>query len=376
MMVPYTNLQGGNIMNFPPISDIPDRLQDLEAEDVQVYGWAASNGSLTIADAAVGLGLPPDRVTRAVRSLAAVALLREVSVPQGTAENEVQPAEPTWKAVDPQVAGAEVAATESRLRRGLAELFSVWDTLDSLTAVYAAGTTPNAWEAAPLEVIESLDSAIEVIEHASAACRNEVMTSQPGGGRPAAELEQAFERDLAMIERGVRMRSLYQHTSRHHAPTQEYVERVTTAGAEVRTLAELFGRMLAFDRSVVFLPHHAVKGGAVVVREPSIVAFLCSGFDRAWSMASPYSPTAPDRSVRNDVKVAILSMLSEGMRDETIARRLGISLRTCRKYVADIFEELGAESRFQAGYLTRSKDLLNIDTPGENLDGCGCTAGP
>ncbi|WP_405361042.1 LuxR C-terminal-related transcriptional regulator [Kitasatospora sp. NBC_00085] len=55
---------------------------------------------------------------------------------------------------------------------------------------------------------------------------------------------------------------------------------------------------------------------------------------------------------------AILAMLSGGLRDATIARRLGVSLRTCRKYTAEALAPLGAESRFQAGYLTRSKQIL------------------
>ncbi|MFF8729062.1 hypothetical protein ACF073_21570 [Streptomyces sp. NPDC015171] len=41
-----------------------------------------------------------------------------------------------------------------------------------------------------------------------------------------------------------------------------------------------------------------------------------------------------------------------------IARRLGVSLRTCRKHIADLFQELGADSRFQAGYLTAARALL------------------
>ncbi|MFJ9519455.1 LuxR C-terminal-related transcriptional regulator [Kitasatospora sp. NPDC101801] len=328
------------------------RLQDLQAEDMQVYGWAVTHGCLVAEDAAVGLGISPERVARSLELLAAVPLI--------SLDGDDQPngGPPGWRPVDPQLASAEVAATESRLRRGLAGIFSIWDTVDSLNALYATGVQEAAREA-PLELVESLDRVIEMLEEASDACRSEVMTSQPGGGRPAAELEQSIARDLAMIERGVRMRTLYQHTSRHHAPTQVYVEQATAIGAQVRTQVELFGRMIAFDREVVFLPHSQVKGGAAVIRDPSTVAFLCTAFDRNWQMGAPYSPALADGGVREGVELAILTMLSEGLRDETIARRLGVSLRTCRKYIADLFEQLGAESRFQAGYLTRARDLLD-----------------
>ncbi len=207
-------------------------------------------------------------------------------------------------------------------------------------------------------MIESLDGVLALLEAASLSCRFEVLTAQPGGGRPAAELEQAIGRDLAMVRRGVRMRTLYQHTARHHAPTQVYVERLTAVGSHIRTLTELPGRMIAFDRQLAVLPHGAVRGGAVALRDPSTVAFLCDAFERAWNTATPFGAPPTTWQVQEGLKRGILHLLSEGMRDEGIARRLGISLRTCRKYVAEIFEELGAQSRFQAGYLTRDRQLL------------------
>ena len=36
-------------------------------------------------------------------------------------------------------------------------------------------------------------------------------------------------------------------------------------------------------------------------------------------------------------------------KDEQIARALGMSVRTVRRRVADLMDELGADSRFQAG---------------------------
>lgn len=47
------------------------------------------------------------------------------------------------------------------------------------------------------------------------------------------------------------------------------------------------------------------------------------------------------------------------MKDEMIARRLGMSLRTCRKHIAESMETLGASSRFQAGYLARARFALS-----------------
>lgn len=42
-------------------------------------------------------------------------------------------------------------------------------------------------------------------------------------------------------------------------------------------------------------------------------------------------------------------MLEDGHTDEVIARKLGVSIRTVRRLMADLLKTLNAESRFQAG---------------------------
>jgi DNA-binding NarL/FixJ family response regulator len=45
----------------------------------------------------------------------------------------------------------------------------------------------------------------------------------------------------------------------------------------------------------------------------------------------------------------ILEALGWGLTDESAAKRLGVSLRTYRRRVAELMAELEADSRFQAG---------------------------
>ncbi|NEE10750.1 LuxR family transcriptional regulator, partial [Streptomyces sp. SID7499] len=63
-------------------------------------------------------------------------------------------------------------------------------------------------------------------------CRAEVRTAHPGGGRPAHVLEQSLPRDLGNLRRGIRQRTLYQHTVRSDRTTLAYIEQVTAEGAE------------------------------------------------------------------------------------------------------------------------------------------------
>ncbi|MEK8171065.1 LuxR C-terminal-related transcriptional regulator [Streptomyces sp. M19] len=45
----------------------------------------------------------------------------------------------------------------------------------------------------------------------------------------------------------------------------------------------------------------------------------------------------------------VLTLMGEGYKDDAAARKLGLSVRTYRRYVADIMRDLGVDSRFQAG---------------------------
>ncbi|WP_234373185.1 LuxR C-terminal-related transcriptional regulator [Streptomyces sp. H-KF8] len=42
-------------------------------------------------------------------------------------------------------------------------------------------------------------------------------------------------------------------------------------------------------------------------------------------------------------------MLGDGLTDEGISRKMGVSIRTVRRTMADLMRRLNAQSRFQAG---------------------------
>ncbi len=91
-----------------------------------------------------------------------------------------------------------------------------------------------------------------------------------------------------------------------------------------------------------------------MVREPSVVHFMTSAFERSWPGAEPFpTSVSPDaaRSLSDELRRTIVRLLSEGLEDKVIARRLGMSERTCQRHIAEIMRAVGAKSRFQAGCL-------------------------
>ncbi|MGH8940606.1 MAG: LuxR C-terminal-related transcriptional regulator, partial [Actinomycetes bacterium] len=92
-----------------------------------------------------------------------------------------------------------------------------------------------------------------------------------------------------------------------------------------------------------------------IVRHPTVVESYRTAFERLWSMATlfPADDLSGRELIRDQLHIGILQHLAAGEKDEVIARRLGLSVRTCRRYIAAIMDGLGANGRFQAGMLAQ-----------------------
>lgn len=315
--------------------------------EVALYQWVAGNERLDPDRAARELGLTRGEVDTALAELTELGLLKaDVDDP-----TRLRPVDPDL------VAAVMTTSLEETIRAQQSELHRIRDQFASLRGHYRDSLSRVS---VGLEVIPGLDEVRAALNRASAECTEEMLTSQPGGNRVPAALQEALARDTAMLSRGVRMRTLYHHTARFNGPSQAYVAMVSGLGAEYRTAHELFGRLIVFDRRVAFIPDQGGNWGAVVIREPSVVHYLCEVFEQSWTHAEPFSDAVTDglEAVAKDIDRTIVRLLAAGMKDETIARRLGMSLRTARKHIADIMETLGAESRFQAGFLSARQGLL------------------
>ena len=78
-------------------------------------------------------------------------------------------------------------------------------------------------------------------------------------------------------------------------------------------------------------------------------------FDQAWRTALPM----PESTAQLDTDERLLTLLASGLKDEAIARYLGVSLRTVRRRVAVLMELLGAQTRFQLGSAAERRGLLD-----------------
>ncbi|HWJ66931.1 MAG TPA: LuxR family transcriptional regulator [Nocardioides sp.] len=195
--------------------------------------------------------------------------------------------------------------------------------------------------------------------------QEELLTAQPQAvGRSPKIVAEAAVRDVAALQRGLSMRTLYQHSARRHPATHKYVAQVTEHGAEVRTLDEFFNRMIVVDRRVALIPAADSLATAVVVREPAIVAYLVDVFERAFARGRPFSTSERRvmREIASEQRAMTIRMLIEGHADAVSAKRLGVSPRTYAGYVAELKDEYDAETRFQLGYIMGQLGIAGQET--------------
>ncbi|MER8083631.1 LuxR family transcriptional regulator [Streptomyces sp. NPDC058316] len=317
--------------------------------DLAVYGWVLEHRTGDPQAVAEATAIAPEEAALSLERLRRARLLHAQSAAGDS---------PGLFAVAPETALAQLAApVEAKIREQQDGLAGMRQDLGPFVACYHRRHSRSE----SLELLENVQDVRNTLNQASNRCRLEVLTSQPGGGaRDPEAMREALVRDQSMLERGIRLRTLYHHTARFNGPSQAYVAAASALGGQYRTAHELFGRLIVFDRELAFIPVRDDSWGAVVIREPSTVGYLCEIFEQAWDRSTPFADAAGQglEGVSREIHETIVRLLGAGLKDEAIARRLGMSLRTARRHIADIMEELDATSRFQAGAHAVARGLL------------------
>lgn len=186
-----------------------------------------------------------------------------------------------------------------------------------------------------------------------AAAHHEVMTFQTGSslgrmlhdkpGRPQAI---AIDR---LRHRGVRMRCIFDTDCLASSHGQDAVERFEKDGFEVRAVHNLPGAMMLVDRGTALLSVDSPDSNpALMVSDKTIANQLGSAFEAHWTRGVPLAEDGGpgEQSLSRMQQRQILGMLAAGMKDESIARHLGVSLRTLRRSITTMSESAGVPTRF------------------------------
>ncbi len=334
-------------------------LPELDQVCIRIYAALVRAPHSSAEDVGASTGFPPAVVGE---HLADLAQLRLVVHSVGR-----------WSAADPRVAAHELLdPVEERLRaehraagtalRRVAELRQAFMELDPL---HREGRR-IASRTGGVEVLIGRDAAGAAMLASALEAAEEMAVMHPPADPGGRVLDQeAAQRDLAVAERGLRLRGLYAHTALPDLELRSHVDRLARLGGEVRTMAAPFAHMVVFDDRVAYLVHQAGDEDGpdgtctIVTRDPTVVRYLKDLFETAWRDGTPVQ--ADERGygeALDEVHRMVAELLAEGLKDETAARQMGVSVRSFRRHVAALNSGLGAESRFQAGVAAARSGLL------------------
>ncbi|WP_405390019.1 LuxR C-terminal-related transcriptional regulator [Streptomyces sp. NBC_01102] len=194
---------------------------------------------------------------------------------------------------------------------------------------------------------ESRHDVSVVIERLVAKVEREVVFLVPHFGEGGFE----FSRPVVdmVLRRGAKFRAVWASSVIKAPAAMAHAQWLTQEGAALRSVGTLPPRAMIMDQAVAVVVDETE--GIRVVRSSVELERLSALAERFWERGATVRqtgrhPVAPTRRPRSEI---VLRLLSEGLTDDAIARRLGCSVRTVRNDVASAMEALDARSRFQAG---------------------------
>ncbi|PBC78737.1 regulatory LuxR family protein [Streptomyces sp. TLI_235] len=289
----------------------------------------------------IPLSTVPERDRAAVDQLVAVGLL----VPN--------PIDGAYVAVSPRAVGERIG---SEMRSAAADL--LWRAerlgadLDPLTRAYDS-LPRQSDDPQRATYVDGRERIRHRIAELVSDCKQEMLTTQPGPRQPAT-ITLARAQDLALVQRGARMRTLYQPQVLAEPWTLGYAAELTEQGAGLRVLDEPFERMLIIDRSVAVVPAADDYSRAAFISDPAAVAFLVKSFERDWSRADVVQWAEVDApAVAASAANRVGRLLAQGLTQRAVATRLGLSERTVAGHISRLREKYGAQTLFQLGWLMR-----------------------
>jgi sugar-specific transcriptional regulator TrmB/DNA-binding CsgD family transcriptional regulator len=280
---------------------------------------------------------------------------------------------------------ADLAVLAARLGRGRSSVSASLNRLEAVGLVTRTSQRPARWRPA------RPDTAIDVLIARRTAEFDQIRSTSrewlaemaaPDGyqpehlveivvGRPAiaarfAQLLQLTEHELLILDRppyasapsetdrsvrallaaGVHVRGIYSPDSLDRPGAVEDVHSAVAAGEQARTHPDVPMKLAIADRTQALLPlaADAVIDSALVVHTSALLEALIRMFELLWDQSVPVV-----RAHESAIDQRLLTLLSAGLKDDAIARQLGVSSRTIGRRVAELMHHLGARTRFQAG---------------------------
>lgn len=313
----------------------------------QLYRSVLRTSGRTLDEYCEQLAWPSGRARSALTPLLAVQLVTQG--PEGTLVAD-HPRTTLTRLID-----RETTRLEQRRR----DLEDVRSAVSDFASDHLAGSSSLAGPVAvdPIAPEVLITTVEEMVRSTTGVLRSFHLDVASGPGTDSGLIRIVREQ----MARGRELRSVYPLAVLDHPEQLAWVREWAAVGERQRVVQQVPHEFVVFGDEVVLSSQSwgSTDGGAVLIRLPLLVRAFTAVFDDAWRSGLP----VPDSSVEQDVDTRLLALLAGGFKDEAIARYLGLSLRTVRRRVAQLADELGVHTRFQLGVVAQRRGLLDRRLP-------------
>ncbi|WP_147064276.1 hypothetical protein [Knoellia locipacati] len=294
--------------------------------------------------------VPEDELDAAISELGALGL---------TAESASG-----WSAVPPERAVELLIHREEQvLAARRARLDQARDSIPLLVADYVDGS--RTFVSDRVELLDDPDVVRSRLFQLTQQAKRSAWSMSPGGALSPDAVDSSIPLDTDLASRGVSSRMIVSTSSLGPTHWNEYLTSIQALGHEVRASDTVTLRAIIIDEEIGVIPDtESVRPGAYVLHGKALVAPLVALFEEVWDASTPWAEdedrVAGQFSEAKLRQVAVL--LFKGHKDEAIARRLGVSIRTMRRLISATFDELQANGRFQAGARAVERGWVGSDS--------------
>ncbi|WP_245246576.1 helix-turn-helix transcriptional regulator [Streptomyces lonarensis] len=262
---------------------------------------------------------------------------------------------------DPETAVARL--TELRLRALYREIQLITQSRHLLDALRAETGVPLPTPRG-IEQLSDWPQVRSRIDDLAFFARDEILSVEPRLEIPPEQLSHSRELNTRSLRRGVRLRHVVVREALDSPCTVEYLGELVSRGARVRVADRLAEHILVYDRNAALVPIDPwdTDRGALLAHSSGLVGNLVTLFEKIWDEAESLSvllrePEIEDAPLSEPGR-RVLTLMCTAAKDESAARDLGVSVRTYRRYVAEVMQRLGAASRAQAALLARERGWI------------------
>lgn len=287
------------------------------------------------------LGWPVERMSRCVDELLRGRLIRRVN---GGVLRADDPRATLGRLVDQQ---------EAELDRQRQRLLEMRSSIGSFEVDYRRGLDVTGSRLPPWERV-SPSEAVEVIEVLIRNSDGELLRASARGSEADGAAGAVWQVPDPALHSGRAARSVFGMTVFDDPDWPAAARACAARGDQLRYLDTIPMEFAVYGTAGVLMarPRPEEQGYYLVRPEPIVTAFT-SLFELLWRVAEPVH----DEAIAPQ-NIRILELLALGLKDEAIARHLGLGLRTVRRRLANLMAEYGADNRFQLGLAVARHDLL------------------